>query len=70
MGVFCGEGVVVPSRVRAFMLAEFHIWHPRISRMKALAKGVVWWSGLDGMVEVVVKVVWKISKHNHYQHQH
>ena len=34
MGVFCGEGVVVPSRRRAFMLAELHFRHPRVLRMK------------------------------------
>ena len=61
---------MVPSRDRAFMLAELHIGHPGVLRMKVLARGVIWWSGLDGMVEVVVKVVWKVSKHNHYQHQH
>ena len=70
MGVFCGEGVVVPSRDRAFMLAELQVGHSGVLRLKALAKGVIWWSGLDGMLEVVVKVVWKVSMHNHYQHQH
>ena len=34
MGVFCGEGVVVPSRRRAFMLAELHFGHPRVLRME------------------------------------
>ena len=47
--------MVVPLRGRAFLLEELHVEHPGLSRMKALASGVVWWSGLDGMVEVVVK---------------
>ena len=55
MGVFCGEEMVVPLRGRVFILAELHVEHPGVSTMKVLARGVVWWSGLDGMVEVVVK---------------
>ena len=47
--------MVVPSRGRDFMLAELCIGHPGVSRMKVLARGVVWWPGLDSMVEDVVK---------------
>ena len=55
MGVCFLGGMVVPSSGRAFMLAKLDVRHPGVSRLKALARGAVWWSGLDGMVEVVVK---------------
>ena len=47
--------MVFPSRGRDIMLAELHVGHPGVSRVKMLARGVVWWPGLDGMVEDVVK---------------
>ena len=47
--------MVVPSRGGDFMLVELHVGRPGVSRMKALARSVVWWPGLDGMVEDMVK---------------
>ena len=47
---------MVPSRGRDYMLAELHIGGPGVSRMKALASGVVCWPGFDGMGEDVVNV--------------
>ena len=47
--------MVVPSRKRDFMPEELHVGHPGVSKMKVLARGVVWWPGLDDMVEDVVK---------------
>ena len=58
--------MVVPSRERYFNLAELHIGHPGMSRMKVLARGVVWWPGLDDMVEDMVNNFWSVSKCNHY----
>ena len=37
--------MVVPSRGRDYMLAELHVGHPGVSRMKVLARGVVWCHG-------------------------
>ena len=34
-----------------------HEGHPGISRIKALARGVVWWPGLDSQLESKVKNV-------------
>ena len=40
---------------REHILSELHGGHPGVTRMKALARGLVLWPGLDGMVERVVK---------------
>ena len=53
--ILCGQRVVVPSKGKDYMLAELHIGHPGVSRMKALPRFVVSWTGLDGMVEDAVK---------------
>jgi hypothetical protein len=47
--------VVVPERGWEYVVSELHGGHPGATRMKALARGVVWWSGLDGKLERVVK---------------
>ena len=45
----------VPKKGQEYILSELHGGHPGVTRMKALARGLVWWLGLDGMVEGVVK---------------
>ena len=43
-----GSRVVVPEVARQRILEELHEGHPGISRMKGIARGVVWWPGESG----------------------
>ena len=53
--VLWGSSVVVPPPGRAPILRLLHEGHPGISRMKALARSVVWWPGLDVELDNKVK---------------
>ena len=53
--VLWGSRVVVPPPGRAPILRLLHEGHPGISRMKALARSVVWWPGLDVELDNKVK---------------
>ena len=53
--VLWGSRVVVPQAGRAKVLEELHDGHPGVSRMKSLARGVVWWPGIDQQLEEKVK---------------
>ena len=53
--VLWGSRVVVPPPGRAPILRLLHEGHPGISRMKALARSVVWWPGLDTELDNKVK---------------
>eukprot|EP00731_Ephydatia_muelleri_P017649 Em0010g747a len=54
--VMWGSRVVIPPVGRAHVLQLLHEGHPGITRMKALARGVVWWPGIDSELESKVKV--------------
>ena len=47
--------MIVPPQGRAQVIAELHEAHPGISRMKALARGYVWWPNMDRELEDAVK---------------
>ena len=50
-----GHRVVVPEAARRMVLQELHSGHPGIVRMKAAARAVVWWRGIDEDIERAVK---------------
>ena len=43
------------SLIHSKVLEELHAGHPGISRMKGIARGVVWWPGIDASIEEKVK---------------
>lgn len=50
-----GMRVVIPESLRDCILRELHNQHLGISRMKALARGYVWWPKMDEALEQVAK---------------
>ena len=50
-----GGRVIIPSSLQTTVLAELHKEHIGISRMKALARSHVWWTGMDKDIENTAK---------------
>ena len=56
--VLVGSRVTIPSVGWSKVMDELHEGHPGISRIKGLAKSVVWWPGIDSDLEKKVKECW------------
>ena len=50
-----GSRVIVPPKGHELIVKELHESHPGISCMKSLARGYVWWLGLDQQLEQQVR---------------
>ena len=53
--VLWGNRVVVPQAGREVVTGILHEGHPGASRMKSLARGMVWWPGMDSDLDAKVK---------------
>ena len=62
----CGPRVVIPLPGRCPLIEELHEAYSEITRMKSLARGYIWWPGMDGDLETMVKhcQVCQLHRHN------
>jgi hypothetical protein len=50
-----GYRVIIPNKLRIFLLKETPSTHAGIAKMKTLTRSYFWWPGLDKEIESYVK---------------
>ena len=61
--VLRGSRVVIPQRGREAVVSLLHEQHPGINRIKRLARGYVWWPGIDQELEIAVRSCTECQQH-------
>lgn len=64
--LLCEDHVVVPTSLRASVLAKLHKAHPGIVRMKVLARAHFYWPGMSADIEKVVRSCAHCAHHAAY----
>ena len=60
--ILWGSRVVIPQEGRGAVISLLHEGHPGVTRMKRLARGYVWWPGIDKDLEFAVETCAECQK--------
>jgi len=58
-----GSRVIIPTALKQQVLAQLHSCHFGIVRMKAMARQLIWWPGLDHEIETLCRSCTECNQH-------